>query len=104
MLLTWSEREWEQMKIVYQLSRVFAAEVWDSRLEPLRAKDEMRRRFDTDETRREAWRSLAEEPLGLAVERYLEADLLRGLVFPDAKIGVATYSNDPPLLQNRRIR
>ena len=50
---------------------------------------------------REAWRSLAEEPLGRAIERYLQNDLVRGLVFTDAKIGVFTHPHDATLLQNR---
>src|SRR5881394_3531409 len=50
---------------------------------------------------REAWRSLVEEPLGTAIERYLKNDLVRGLVFTDAKIGVLTHPRDPSLLQNR---
>ncbi len=99
--LTGSDREWEQMKKFYNLSRTFAEVAWDSMLEPLRSKEDLRRRFDTDETSREAWRSLAEEPLGIALERYLQNDLLRGLVFTDAKIGVSTHPHDPTLLQNR---
>ncbi len=99
--LTGSDREWEQMKKFYHLSRNFAERTWDSMLEPLRSKEDLRQSFDTDETSREAWRSLAEEPLGRALERYLEHDLLRGLVFTDAKIGVSTHPHDPSLLQNR---
>src|SRR6266446_392816 len=99
--LTGSDTEHEQMKKFYGLSRVFAEHVWDSMLEPLVAKDELRRRFDVDDVSREAWRSLAEEPLGLAIERYLQNDLIRGLVFTDAKIGVFTYPHDSSLLQNR---
>ena len=99
--LTGSDREWEQMKKFYNLSRIFAEGAWDSMLEPLRSKEELGRRFDTNETSREAWRSLAAEPLGIALERYLQNDLLRGLVFTDAKIGVSTHPHDPTLLQNR---
>src|SRR5207244_13068367 len=44
---------------------------------------------------------LVEEPLGLAVERYLTNDLLRGVVFTDAKIGLLTHPHDETLLQNR---
>ena len=44
---------------------------------------------------------MAEEPLGVALERYLQNDLLRGLVFTDAKIGVSSHPHDPTLLQNR---
>ncbi|MGH8165060.1 MAG: phytoene desaturase family protein, partial [Rhodanobacteraceae bacterium] len=99
--LTGSDREFEQMKKFYALARTFAEKTWDSLLEPLVSKDEMAKDFADDELSREAWRSLAEEPLGVALERYLQNDLLRGLVFTDAKIGVLTHPHDPTLLQNR---
>ena len=70
-------------------------------LEPLVSKEELARRFEVDEISREAWRSLVEEPLGNAIERYLQNDLVRGLVFTDAKIGVFTHPHDQSLLQNR---
>src|SRR2546430_3426897 len=99
--LTGSEAEFEQLKRFYNLSRVFAERAWDSMLEPLVSKEEMARRFDVDDVSREAWRSLAEEPLGRALEAYLQDDLVRGLVFTDAKVGVLTHPHDPSLLQNR---
>jgi phytoene dehydrogenase-like protein len=99
--LTGNNTEFEQMKAFYNLSRTFAEQVWDTMLEPLIAKDEFRRRFNADDVTREAWRSLVEEPLGTAIERYLKNDLVRGLVFTDAKIGVLTNPHDPSLLQNR---
>jgi phytoene dehydrogenase-like protein len=99
--LTGSETEFEQMKKFYNLSRVFAEQTWDSMLEPLVAKEEMKRRFEGDTVSEEAWRALAEEPLGRALERYLKDDLVRGLVFTDAKVGVLTEPSDPSLLQNR---
>src|SRR6516162_4479148 len=99
--LTGSQTEFDQLRKFYNLSRVFAEQVWDSMLEPLPAKEEMARRFNIDEISREAWRSLAEEPLGRSLERYLKDDLVRGLVFTDAKIGVLTHPHDPSLLQNR---
>jgi phytoene dehydrogenase-like protein len=99
--LTGSEREFEQMKSFYNLARVFAEQTWDSMLEPLVSKAAMKKRFQRDEVAQEAWRSLAEEPLGHAIERYLKDDLVRGLVFTDAKIGVFTHPDDTSLLQNR---
>ena len=99
--LTGSDREHEQLKRFYNLARVFAEKTWDTMLEPLASKEEMRRRFDQDDLHREAWRSLTEEPLGRAIERYLQDDLVRGLVFTDAKIGVFTHPHDESLLQNR---
>jgi phytoene dehydrogenase-like protein len=99
--LTGNHKEYEQMKRFYNLSRVFAEHIWDTMLEPLGAKKEFRRRFDVDDLSREAWRSLAEDPLGRAIERYLQNDLVRGLVLTDAKIGIFTHPHDPSLLQNR---
>jgi len=99
--LTGGDREFEQMQKFYHLSRVFAEHSWDSMLEPMVAKQDFRRRFDGDDVSREAWRSLVEEPLGGAIERYLQNDLVRGLVLTDAKIGVFTRPHDPSLLQNR---
>jgi phytoene dehydrogenase-like protein len=99
--LTGSDAEFEAMKKFYNLPRVFAEQVWDSMLEPLIPKEEMARRFNVDAISREAWRSLVDEPLGSAIERYLRNDLVRGLVFTDAKIGVFTYPHDPSFVQNR---
>ncbi len=99
--LTGSEAEFDRMKKFYDLARVFAEHTWDSMLEPLVSKEQMERRFDIDDVSREAWRTLAEEPLGRAIERYLNDDLVRGLVLTDAKIGVFTHPHDPSLLQNR---
>ena len=99
--LTGSEREFDQMQKFYNLSRVFAEHAWDSMLEPLVSKAEMKKRFDDDNISREAWRSLAEEPLGRSLERYLQNDLVRGLVLTDAKIGIFTHPHDPSLVQNR---
>src|SRR6202030_2195902 len=99
--LTGNDTEHEQMKKFYNLPRVFAEHVWDTMLEPLVSKEELKRRFDVDDISREAWRSLAEEPIGRAIERYLQNDLVRGLVLTDAKIGIFTHPHDPSLVQNR---
>ncbi len=99
--LTGSEEEFDRLKRFYGLADIFAEQVWDTMLRPLEAKEEFRRRFHKDETGREAWRSLVEEPLGCAIERYLQDDLVRGLVLTDAKIGVFTHPHDESLLQNR---
>jgi phytoene dehydrogenase-like protein len=99
--LTGNHTEHEQFIRFYGLARNFAEHVWDTMLEPLVAKEEFQRRFEGDDAHREAWRSLVEEPLGSALERYLQNDLVRGLVFTDAKVGVFTHPHDPSLLQNR---
>jgi phytoene dehydrogenase-like protein len=99
--LTGNCDEYRQLKKFYELSRVFAELSWDSMLEPLQSKTEFKRRFRKNDISLEAWRSLAEEPLGRAIERYLKNDLVRGLVFTDGKIGVFTHPHDPTLVQNR---
>jgi phytoene dehydrogenase-like protein len=99
--LTGSEIEFDRLRDFSRLARSFAELVWDTMLGPLPGKDELRGRFMQDEAHREAWRSLVEEPLGCAVERYLQDDLVRGLVFTDAKIGLLTHPHDSSLLQNR---
>ena len=76
-----------------------ASIVWPSLLEPLVSKEELRGRMDEDGKR--AWRRLIEEPLGRVVEEKVSSDLVRGLVFTDAKIGVSAHPHDPSLLQNR---
>src|SRR2546423_10691921 len=98
---TGNRHEYEAMKKFYELSRVFAEHAWDSMLEPLVARNEFKRRFENDRISGEAWRSLVEEPLGGAIERYLKDDLVRGLVLTDGKIGVFTHPHDPSLVQNR---
>src|SRR5215467_14887072 len=99
--LTGSDAEYERLEKFRNLPRIFAERMWDSMLEPLIAREEMARRFNADEISREAWRSLVEEPLGNAIERYLQNDLVRGLIFTDAKVGVFTHPHDSSLLQNR---
>jgi len=99
--LTGSEAEFDAMKTFYRLSTVFAEQVWETMLEPLESKADFRRRFAASEAGRESWRSLVDEPLGYAVERYLQDDLVRGLVLTDAKIGVFTHPHDESLIQNR---
>jgi phytoene dehydrogenase-like protein len=79
---------------------LFAEKVWPTLLQPLRTKAELRGRFVTPEEKY-AWNALVEEPLGRLIERELEDDLLRGVVFTDAKIGAFTHAHHESLLQNR---
>jgi phytoene dehydrogenase-like protein len=99
--LAGSDAEFQGMEKFYSLSRVFAKNVWDTMLEPLRSKAEFAQRFGRDKLGVEAWRAFVEEPLGCVVEGHLQNDLVRGLVFTDAKIGVFTHPHDESLLQNR---
>lgn len=99
--LTGSDSEFHQLQRFYGLGRIFAEKVWDTMLKPLQSKQELARQFNQNDLAREAWRSIVEEPIGCSVERYLQNDLVRGLVFTDAKIGLFTHPHDESLLQNR---
>ncbi|MGI8891561.1 MAG: phytoene desaturase family protein [Chthoniobacterales bacterium] len=99
--LTGTDTEFDRMKQFYALAGCFAEKTWDTMLRPLPSQSDLRQRVATNELGREAWRSLVEEPLGNAIERYLSDDLVRGLVFTDGKIGVSTHAHDETLLQNR---
>jgi phytoene dehydrogenase-like protein len=79
---------------------LFAEKVWPTLLQPLRPKAELRGRFTMPEEQY-VWNALVEEPLGRVIERELENDLLRGVVFTDAKIGAFTHAHHDSLLQNR---
>jgi len=81
------------------MQKSLASVIWPSLTEPLVSKAEMTKRLANDG--RAAWKSLIEEPLGQVIEEKISSDLIRGLLFTDAKIGVSTYPHDPSLLQNR---
>ncbi len=95
--LTGSEREYEAWQRFHALTGQVARRVFPTLTEPLPTREELRRRVD-DET---AWRTLFEEPIGVAVEEYFADDLVRGVVLTDALIGTFADAHDPALLQNR---
>ncbi len=94
------ETEWRGYQRLLELERACALRVWPSLLQPLRARAAWEAAFTTP-IERDAWDAFVERPLGEAVERWLRSDLMRGLVFTDAKIGLFTHPHDPSLLQNR---
>src|SRR5215831_2937390 len=59
--LTGNDAEFEQLRKFYTLARLFADQVWDTMLRPLRVKEEFARQFKKDKLLGEAWRSLVEE-------------------------------------------
>jgi phytoene dehydrogenase-like protein len=92
--------DWQGYQALLELERAFAAIVWPSLTEPLQTRKQWEARL-ADGLTRKAWEAFVERPLGETVERYLQDDLLRGLVFTDAKIGLFTHPYDQSLLQNR---
>lgn len=94
------DADWRGYQALLELEHTLAHRVWPSLLQPLRSRAEWEASLTTP-LERTAWDALVERPLGEAIERYLQHDLLRGLVFTDAKIGLFTHPHDATLLQNR---
>lgn len=97
--LTGSDSDCRGYLDIQAMQESLASVIWPSLTEPLVSKTEIKSRL-TDEGR-SAWNSLIDEPLGEIIEKKISSDLVRGLVFTDAKIGVSTHPHDPSLLQNR---
>ncbi|MFK4211569.1 phytoene desaturase family protein [Streptomyces sp. NPDC030920] len=95
--LTGSDREYEAWQRFYGMTRRVAERVFPTLTEPLPGRDALRERIDDPE----AWRTLFEEPIGVAVEKNFADDLVRGVVLTDALIGTFADAHDPTLLQNR---
>jgi phytoene dehydrogenase-like protein len=93
-------QDWHGYQAFLELEQVFAARVWPSLLEPLRTRAEWTASLQTP-AERAAWEAFVEEPLGVALERHIQNDVVRGVVFTDGKIGVFTHPHDGTLLQNR---
>lgn len=91
---------WKQYQRFLELETAIAKMAWPSMLQPLRSR-EMFKSSLPDAEARAAWTSFVEAPLGDAIESHIDHDLLRGVLFTDAKIGVLTHPHDESLLQNR---
>jgi phytoene dehydrogenase-like protein len=92
--------DWRGYQALVELEHALAARIWPSLLQPLRSRSDWLASLETA-TEKTAWDCLVERPLGETIERYVQDDLVRGLLFTDAKIGVFTHPHDPTLLQNR---
>ncbi|WP_405690572.1 phytoene desaturase family protein [Streptomyces sp. NBC_00057] len=95
--LTGSDREYEAWQRFYGMTRRVAERAFPTLIEPLPTRDALRERIGD----KEAWRTLFEEPIGVAVEKNFHDDLVRGVVLTDALIGTFADAHDPSLLQNR---
>lgn len=92
--------EWDGYQRLLAKQNAFAEFVWDSMLEPLESADTWKSRF-RQKGGGDLWSEFVERPIGELIESHVSSDLLRGILFTDAKIGSNTYAHDPSLLQNR---
>ncbi|MFE3518026.1 phytoene desaturase family protein [Streptomyces sp. NPDC059166] len=95
--LTGDDREYDAWRRFYGMTGRVAGRVFPTLTEPLPDRESLRSRVDDED----AWRTLFEEPIGLAVERAFADDLVRGVVLTDALIGTFADAHDPSLVQNR---
>jgi len=98
--LTDNTQAWNDYQQLLSLESAMAKQVWPSLLQPLESRATFRDRL-TSATEKEAWDAFVERPLGEVIERYIENDVLRGLLMTDGKIGVFTHPHDSSLIQNR---
>lgn len=95
--LTGGEAEYAAWQDFYAMTGRVAERVFPTLTEPLPTREALRERIG-DET---AWRTLFEEPIGVAIEERFSDDLVRGVVLTDALIGTFADAHDPSLVQNR---
>jgi phytoene dehydrogenase-like protein len=99
-LVTGSGLAWRQWTAFHERVAKFAATVAPTLLGPLprraAVRDAVTRAVDA-----RLWDELVEQPIGLALERAFDDDLVRGVVATDAQIGTHAGLHDPKLRANR---
>ena len=94
--LTGDDREYDAWRSFQGRLSELAKVLAPTFLEPLRPRADVRRLVDP-----ETWRLLVEEPVGAAIEKQFEDDVVRGVVATDALIGTFADLHSPGLEQNR---
>ena len=82
---------------LYSDTTRLAEKLWPTVTQPLMTRSEVKRLVDNDEL----WNAFIEQPLGGAIEHYLEGDVARGVALTDALIGTFTHAHDESLAQNK---
>jgi phytoene dehydrogenase-like protein len=98
--LGYGETEWIAYKEILRQQQIFAEMIWDSFLKPLESKESWLKSLKNDE-QRAIWEAFVEQPIGHFLDKYLQSDVLKGVMLTDAKIGSFTDAYDASLLQNR---
>lgn len=80
----------------YQRCSAVAQRLWPTLLAPLPTRSQARRLIADDG----AWQTLTGEPIGHAITRAAQHDLVRGVMATDALIGTFARLDDPSLMQN----
>jgi phytoene dehydrogenase-like protein len=94
--LTGSDDAFEAWQAFYAEVGVLADAVAPTLLRPLPRRSDLGHVVD-----QQVWTDVVERPLGAALERRFDDDLVRGVVGTDALIGTFASLHDPSLVQNR---
>ncbi|NNE90988.1 MAG: NAD(P)/FAD-dependent oxidoreductase, partial [Verrucomicrobiales bacterium] len=94
--LTGTDRDYLGYLKLQEAQERVAKVIWPGLLNPLVDREALLSGLQPEDRR-----AFFEEPLGNLIESHLDHDLIRGMVFTDAKIGVLTEPEDATLLQNR---
>jgi len=98
--LTGSGQAWRAWSAFYERVAAFAAVVAPTLLGPLPRRSDVRAAV-TAAAGAAVWDELVEQPIGLALERAFDDDLVRGVVATDAQIGTHAGLHDEKLGANR---
>ncbi|HEU4976649.1 MAG TPA: NAD(P)/FAD-dependent oxidoreductase [Baekduia sp.] len=95
--VTGGHRDHQAWEAFYARTRRVAERVFPTLLEPLRTRAELRALVGDDA----AWEAVFERPLGAALARSFDDDVVAGVALTDALIGTFADADDPELRQNR---
>ncbi|OBH82780.1 hypothetical protein A5681_22180 [Mycobacterium scrofulaceum] len=84
----------------YESCRLVTQRLWPTLLEPLRTREQARRRVAEGGEAAAAWRVLIDEPIGGAITAAVGNDVVRGVIATDALIGTFARLDDASLIQN----
>jgi phytoene dehydrogenase-like protein len=95
--ITGSQRAWPRWLELSSLLARAARRLFPTLVEPLRSRAHLRALLDDEQ----AWEILFERPIAETLSERLQDDLLVGLAWTDALIGMFAPAEDPGLRQNR---
>lgn len=86
----------------YRRARIITTRLWPTMTAPLMSRDEAHKLVlaGGDAEADETWQALICEPVGHAITRAVDSDLVRGVMATDALIGTFTALDDPSLQHN----
>ncbi|AHC27247.1 MULTISPECIES: phytoene desaturase family protein [Mycobacteriaceae] len=92
----------ERFADFYRRVRLVTTALWPTLLSPLTTRSAARDRVLSggDPAAAAAWQALIEEPIGHAITKAVDSDLVRGVLATDALIGTFAATDDPSLIQN----